>query len=162
MDKVTDCLSRLMLWVGGLLVIGAVLITVGDVLTRWLFKIGFIGLVDVTQFAVVGFAYLAMPHAFRTDAHVAIALYDHRLSRCADHLLRAMALLLTLGVLAVLLYYGWVQAERTLRYGDVSQNIKIPMISFWVMILAGAAISTIICLIQLAVTVGQLIRLSDR
>jgi len=157
METITDYLSRVLLWIGGLLVIGAILVTVGDVIARWLFKTGFIGLVDVTQFAVVGFAYLALPHTFSRDAHVAIALYDHRLSPHSDLLLRSAARLLTLGVLGILLYYGWVQAERTLRYGAVSQNVEIPMIAFWIMILTGAALSAIICLTQLTVTLGQLL-----
>ena len=81
---------------------------------------------------------------------MAIALYDHRLSAGGDRLLRTGALLLTLGVRSILLRYDWVQAEHTLRYGDVSQNIEIPMIDFWIMILAGTALFAVICLMQLA------------
>ena len=42
---------------------------------------------------------------------------------------------------------------RVLGYGDVSQNIAIPMIWYWVPLLAGAALSWFICLVLLVQTV---------
>jgi hypothetical protein len=33
-------------------------------------------------------------------------------------------------------------------YGDVSQNLAIPMILFWAFLLTGMAISTLVCLVQ--------------
>lgn len=138
-----------LVWIGGLLVLGVMILTIGDIISRWAFAKGFIGLVDVTQFAVIGFAYLALPRVFWTDANVAIELYDERLSPRADAALRAFSLLLALGILGLLLWYGWIQAERTRRYGDVSQNIGIPMIGFWGLILTGVAVSGLISLLRL-------------
>ena len=149
LNKTVDTATMALVWVGGLLVLGVMLLTIGDIISRWVFAKGFIGLVDVTQFAVVGFAYLALPRVFWTDANVAIELYDERLSPRADAALRAFALILAIGIVALLLRYGWVQAERTLRYGDISQNIGIPMIGFWALILGGLAMSGLICLLRL-------------
>ena len=129
--------------------IGAIVVTVGDVIARALFKTGYIGLVDVTQFAVIGFAYLAMPLTFLKNEHVAISLYDHRLSMRADCLLRVFANILIIAIIGVIIYYGCTQAARTLRWGDVSQNIEIPMILYWVMVLGGLALSLAVCLLQL-------------
>lgn len=129
--------------------IGVILITVADVFARKFLSTGYIGLVDVTQLAVIGFAYLAMPHAFLTGAHVAVELYDSRLSRRSDLALRSFALTLSLVVLSVLLWYGWTQASRVLRYGDVSQNAEIPMIWYWVLLLGGAALSWLVCVLQI-------------
>ncbi|WP_342075784.1 TRAP transporter small permease [Yoonia sp. SS1-5] len=148
-NKIVDTATMALVWVGGLLVLGVMLLTIGDIVSRWAFAKGFIGLVDVTQFAVVGFAYLALPRVFWTDANVAIELYDDRLSPRADAALRAFALMLAIGIVALLLRYGWVQAERTLRYGDISQNIGIPMVGFWALILCGLAMSGLICLLRL-------------
>ena len=149
-NRVVDIATMALVWIGGLLVLGVVFVTLGDVVARWVFATGFIGLVDVTQFAVVGFAYLSLPRVFWTDANVAIELYDHRLSPRMDAALRMIALVLSLGVVAILLRYGWVQAERVQRYGDISQNIGIPMIAFWVLILSGVAISGLIVVLRLA------------
>ena len=149
LNKIVDTATMALVWVGGLLVLGVMLLTIGDIISRWAFAKGFIGLVDVTQFAVVGFAYLALPRVFWTDANVAIELYDERLSPRADAALRALALILAIGIVALLLRYGWLQAERTMRYGDISQNIGIPMVGFWALILSGLAMSGLICLLRL-------------
>lgn len=149
MHKFLDLITRVPIWIGGALMIGVILITVADVFARKFFSTGYFGLVDVTQLAVVGFAYLAMPRAFLTGAHVAVELYDHRLSPRADLALKSFALILSIGVLSLMLWYGWTQASRVLRYGDVSQNVEIPMIWYWGMLLGGAALSWLVCLAQL-------------
>ncbi|MDD9858180.1 MAG: TRAP transporter small permease [Gammaproteobacteria bacterium] len=146
-----------LVWVGGALLLLAILLTVGDVIARVLFATGYIGLVDVTQFAVVGFAYLGMPFAFWRRRHVAIELYDHLLGPRSDAVLRLLGAALACTVLILLLTYGWTQAMRTLRYGDVSQNAEIPMIAFWVLVLSGAAISSLIVTIQALTAVGDLL-----
>ena len=120
LNKIDDTTTMALVWVGGFLVLCVMLLTIGGIIAHWIFAKGFIGLVDVTQFAVVGFAYLALPRVFWTDANVAIELYDERLSIRMDAALRAFALTLAIGIVALLLRYGWVQAERTMRYGDIS------------------------------------------
>ena len=155
--KITiDFATMALVWIGGLLVLGVVGLTIGDIFARWVFQTGFIGLVDVTQFAVVGFAYLALPRVFWTDANVAIELYDDRISSTIDTLLRILALLLALGVLALLVWYGWIQADRTYGYGDVSQNIGIPMIGFWALILTGLGVSALIIVLSLVQSLAAL------
>jgi TRAP-type C4-dicarboxylate transport system permease small subunit len=149
LNKLVNAGTMALVWIGGLLVLAVMILTIGDIISRWVFSTGFIGLVDVTQFAVVGFAYLALPRVFWTDANVAIELYDEKLSPRADAALRAVSLLLGLGILLLLLWYGWIQAERTQRYGDISQNIGIPMVGFWILILTGVAVSGLISLLRL-------------
>lgn len=129
--------------------IGVVFLTVGDIVARKFFSTGYFGLVDVTQLAVIGFAYLAMPYCFLKSAHVAVELYDNKLSPRADLLLKCFALILCLGVISIILWYGWTQASRTMRYGDVSQNVEIPMIVYWGMLLVGMALSWVVCALQL-------------
>lgn len=148
-DRFVNFATMTLVWIGGLLMLGVIVLTIADVVSRWTLARGYIGLVDVTQFAVVGFAYLALPRVFWTDANVAIELYDDRLSARADAIIRMFALLLSLGIIVLIFRYGFVLAQRTLRYHDVSQNIGIPMIGFWVLILAGLGVSMIIILIRL-------------
>ena len=156
LEKLIDGATMALVWIGGLLVLGVMFVTIGDIVARWVFTTGFIGLVDVTQFAVVGFAYLSLPRVFWTDSNVAIELYDARLSPRTDAALRIFAGLLALGMLILLMRYGWVQAERTARYGDVSQNIEIPMIAFWVLILSGVLVSALVVVLRLFQSLAQL------
>ncbi len=157
-SRAINSLTRVPVWIGGLLIIGVIVLTVGDVIARWVFQVGYFGLVDVTQLAVIGFAYLAMPRTFLTFGHVALELYDNRLGPRGDAALRILSLALALAVLSVLLYYGAIQAERTYGYGDVSQNAGIPIIVYWALILFGFALSWLICAGQLVQHSLRLIR----
>ena len=147
MNKVLDISTRLLVWIGGLIMIGVIFVTIADVFARKFLNTGYLGLVDTTQLGVMTFAYLAMPRAFLTGVHVAVELYDHRLSNWADRALKSVALVLSIGVFSVLLWYSWTQAMRVLGYGDVSQNIAIPMIWYWIPLLVGAGLSWLICLV---------------
>ena len=158
MDKAIDIVTRVMVWIGGALILAVMLVTIGDIVTRWTLQTGFIGLVDITQFAVVGFAYLSLPYVFWTDSNVAIALYDERLKLWQDTALRLFSNALSLGVLAFLLPYVWQRAGRTLRFGDVSQNIEIPMIAFWGLVLLGLGLAWFITLIRVFGYLSRLIR----
>ena len=158
LNRIIDIATMALVWIGGALILGVMFVTIGDIIARWGFSKGYIGLVDVTQFAVVGFAYLSLPRVFWTDANVAIELYDDHLSVRLDALLRLFAGLLALGALGILLWYGWTQASRTLRFGDVSQNVEIPMIAFWGLILSGLAASAIVVILRLVQAVLQLMR----
>lgn len=155
-NKTLDLLTRIPIWIGGALMIGVIVITVADVFARKFLSTGYFGLVDVTQFAVMGFAYLAMPRAFFAGSHVAVELYDHKLSERADLALKCFALILSLGVLSVLFWYGWTQAARTLRYGDVSQNVEIPIIWYWGLLMGGVVFSWIVCVVQLVLNFAGL------
>ncbi|MEP4037903.1 TRAP transporter small permease subunit [Pseudophaeobacter sp.] len=156
MTKLVNVLTLLPVWIGGVMMIAVILATVADVFARKFLNTGYFGLVDVTQLAVIGFAYLAMPRAFLVGSHVAVELYDHRLSVNGDLILKSVALILSLGVLSVLLFYGWTQASRILRYGDVSQNVEIPMIWYWALLMGGTALSWLICVVQFFQNVTRL------
>jgi TRAP-type C4-dicarboxylate transport system permease small subunit len=156
--KLLNVLTRIPVWFGGILIIGVIFLTVLDVIARKFFNTGYFGLVDVTQLAVIGFAYLAMPRAFLKGAHVAVELYDDRLSWRADLVLKTFALLLSIFVISILLWYGWTQASRVQRYGDVSQNVSIPMIYYWSLLLGGMALSWLICVVQLGLNFMRFIK----
>lgn len=156
LERLISQAARALVMIGGLLILAVMLVTIGDIVARWTLQTGFIGLVDITQFAVVGFAYLSMPYLFLTDGNVAIALYDKRLAPWQDSLLRLLTGVLSLGVLGVLLYYGWQRAGRVLRFWDVSQNIEIPMIAFWALILTGLLLTTIVVLLEILHTLSGL------
>lgn len=162
LDRLLDALSRALVWIGGLLMLSVMVITVVDIISRWTVQTGYIGLVDITQFAVVGFVYLSLPHLFLTDGNVAIALYDKKMSKRQDAALQLLTQSLSLGILSVLFNYCLQRAERVLRYGDVSQNIEIPMIGFWLLILVGLALTLLVVFVGVIKAIAGLFgKMSD-
>lgn len=138
-----EALTRLCAYVGiGALAI-AILIVVVDVIWRRIGDQALIGAVDLTQLCVMAAAFLSIPHAFVRRSHVVVDLLAGGLSDRGRRLLDLLGAVLSMAVLGLILYLGWGRAMEQLRYGDVSQDLAIPMIWYWGFALAGAGLSVL-------------------
>ncbi|SMF13358.1 TRAP-type C4-dicarboxylate transport system, small permease component [Tistlia consotensis] len=108
---------------------------------------GIAGEVDIVQLCVMAGAWLAMPLAFLDDAHVSVDLLSGRLPHRAGLALKGFGELLSVALMALVLRYGWDTAQQQLTFGDVSQEIGIPIIWYWAPLLAGAALSILAALL---------------
>lgn len=88
------------------------------------------------------------PYAFSAHAHVTVDLIGKNRLRILFKTIDRLIPLLCAGLMAFLLYLSWGRAMEQWTYGDVSQNLAIPMILFWAFLLTGMAISTLVCLVQ--------------
>ncbi|MCB2102053.1 MAG: TRAP transporter small permease [Rhodobacterales bacterium] len=134
-------LTRWLAWLGMLALMAAVLMTTADVVLRKAANISFAGTVDITQLMVMTAAYLAIPFAFATRSHVAVAMLTDRLPRRALALVQALGGLLAVALMVAIAHYGRLQALQELAYGDASLTLGIPKIWYWVPLLAGAGLS---------------------
>ncbi|TDK48138.1 TRAP transporter small permease subunit [Antarcticimicrobium luteum] len=126
----------------------AAVVTVADVLGR---RIGLPieGVVDLVQLFVVTGAWLAMPYAFMSAAHVSV---DFLLALMPDSLavsLRLMAAALTLSLLALMLWQGFLTFQTRTMFGDKSQQLGIPVALYWYPLLVGLAASMLGVLLEL-------------
>jgi TRAP-type C4-dicarboxylate transport system permease small subunit len=135
--------SRLLAIAGAGLMIGGMLVTVADVVLRSVTDSAIEGTIDITQLFVVIIVFLSIPYAFLTDAHVAVAVLTDRLPERLDALLRGFAALLGLVTMGLLTRYGLDQALLQYDYGDVSQTIAIPILWYWVPLMAGVGVSVL-------------------
>ncbi len=125
------------------------LITVVDIVLRF-FGGAVPGAVDLVQLFIVATAFAAIPWAFHTDGHVGVDLMTEWLPERAQAVLRATAALAGAGVMTLILIYGWQTAALQMRFGDVSQNLGVPLVWYWTPLLAGAALSIAACLLAAA------------
>ena len=125
------------------------LVTVADIVLRF-FGGAVPGAVDLVQLFVMATAFAAIPWAFHTDGHVGVDLVSERLPAPVQAALRMLAALAAAVVMALILVYGWQAAALQMRFGDVSQNLGVPMVWYWAPLLAGAALSLAACLIAAA------------
>ena len=125
------------------------LVTVVDIVLR--FFGGVVpGAVDLVQLFIMAAAFAAIPWAFHTDGHIGVDLVTERLPAPVQAVLRALAALAAAAVMALILVYGWQAAALQMQFGDVSQNLGVPMVWYWAPLLAGAALSVAACLIAAA------------
>jgi TRAP-type C4-dicarboxylate transport system permease small subunit len=136
--------ARIAGWLGALsllLVVGAGLVTVADVIIRKSVGGGILGTTDIVQLLVMAAAFAAVPYGFFADSHVAVDLATDRLPPRALAAVKATGAILGSIVLAVIAWCGWGQALQAASYGDGSPTISLPMTWFWATLIAGSVLA---------------------
>lgn len=161
MSALVDWLRPLALRLANLaqaLLLAAVLITIADIALRSISNAGVPGTVDLMQLAVMWSALLAIPAAFLTGEHVAIDLFTRALPTRLQQALRLFALLLAIAALALIAWYGALQAWREHQGGDSTQTLGFPFGIYWLPLLIGMALSSLACVALAGETLVRLWR----
>lgn len=126
----------------------AAVLTVGDVIGR---QIGtpIPGMVDLVQLFVLGGAWLVIPYAFMTGAHVGVDLVVDMLPRAVERGARALASLAAVGLLGLMLMECYKAFQMQILFGDKSQQLGIPIMYYWVPLLIGVGLSILAALLTL-------------
>mgnify|MGYP003624145556 FL=1 len=148
LDGVINRMTDMFAFAGMSALICAIAVVVIDIVWRRIGGQSFIGAVDLTQFCVMAAASWAIPHAFSTGAHVTVDLFGKKQFRAFFKIIDALIPLTGAALMAFLFYLSWERAMEQLAYGDVSQNLAIPMILFWVFLLSGLALSGLVCFVK--------------
>lgn len=139
-------ITKYVAWVGMVFLMGAMLITTTDVILRKINTDGIYGTIDLIQLMIVTAAYLAIPHAFMSRSHVAVSIVVDMLSRRMVAFCNLLAAVLGFGFMASIAWHGYSQASMQQEYGDISITLGVPMIYYWMPLLFGAALSSIVTL----------------
>lgn len=161
--------AQALAWLALLCLAGAMLVTLADIGLRALSRtiglltgrppgLALVGIVDLVQLAVMAAAYLAIPFTFAGEGHVAVDVLHLRLSARQQLLLRALGALLSCLFMAMILIFGIEQARLVAAYGDRSATLGIPLVWYWLPLLAGAALSVLITALQTASLLLRLFR----
>jgi TRAP-type C4-dicarboxylate transport system permease small subunit len=136
-------LARGLAYAGVAMLCGGVLVLIGDIAARRTLGFSILGTIDLTQLAVMGCVYLAMPLAFLRGAHVSVEFITDAMPAPLARACRVAAALLTTLLLAALAWYSFGQARIGFAQGDRSVTLGIPMILYWAPLLVGLAGSTL-------------------
>lgn len=154
-------LKRLAAWpVRALAILGvaaygmAAIVTVADIIGR---RLGYpvAGVVDLVQLCVVTGAWLVMPWAFLSAAHVSVDFLIRAIPAPLRVPLQILAAALTLGLVGLMLWQGWLTFETRTMFGDKSQQLGIPIAWYWYPLLVGLAMSLIAIPAQLIATLTK-------
>jgi len=140
LNRVLDIAARGCGYVAGAFALAMMLLTVVDVVARSFFNRPVEGVYDLVELSLACTIFLALPAVFLRDEHVVVDLADHMVPR-AVRWLRVVAGLVTTALLAVM---GWQMiqpAQDTLAFGDVTADLALPRIWYWVPVLAGVGLS---------------------
>ena len=124
-------------------VAGMMLITVVDVLLRAVFNYPVRGTLEIVELFLAATFFLALPATFLRDEHIVVDMIDRKVGvRGVDRLKRVSALV-SVVLLAVLAWHGWIAAQDTLVFNDVTSDLSIPKIYYWIPLLVGLVVSLV-------------------
>jgi TRAP-type C4-dicarboxylate transport system permease small subunit len=126
----------------------AAVVTVADIIGRQV-SAPIPGVVDLVQLFVIGGAWLVIPYAFLTRAHVGVDLLVESFPKATERMLRIVASVTAMVLVALMLFYCYEAFQQQLMFGDRSQQLGIPIIWYWVPLLIGMALSIIATLLAI-------------
>jgi len=121
---------------GGLAVISLVammMVTVADVALRAAFNYPIRGVLEIVELALACTFFLALPASFLRDEHIVVDIVGGRLVP----LLRRIAAVVAIVVIALLAWQGWKAAQDALVFGDVTSDLALPRLYYWIPVLFG-------------------------
>jgi TRAP-type C4-dicarboxylate transport system permease small subunit len=143
---VLERIVRLLALAGVATLIVAIALTWADIIWRRVVGGAFVDVVDIIKLCLVAAASFAIPYGFVRGSHVTVDLVAERFPPRARLLLEAVVSMAGAALLGLLLYLSWFAAQQRYAYGDMSLNLRIPMIIYWGLFLCGLALSVAVTL----------------
>lgn len=124
-----------------------VLIVVADVLRANLLHRPIVGTIDLVQALLAFIVFLGLPQIIFSEGNITVDVIDHFIGKRGVAMLRASGGLLTFAYLGLLWWHMFQPALDTWNFGDITADLKIPIILIWIPVLIGMAGSIIAALV---------------
>ena len=112
------------------------LLTVADVCLRAAFNYPLRGTYEIIELLLACSFFLALPAVFLRDENIVVDMIDTMAPRWVP-LLRRFAEAVGVAVLGVMTWQGWKAAAETLVFNDVTSDLSIHRLVYWVPVLIG-------------------------
>lgn len=115
------------------------LLTVVDVLGRYLFNAPLPGGYEMTEIMMAALVFAALPVVTRREDHIVIDLLDFLVPRSAIMPRQIVVNLLCGALTAMWCWRTWVLGDRYLGYGEVTEYLHIPLapICYFISVMSG-------------------------
>ena len=117
------------------------LLTVADVLLRSFFRYPIQGMLELVELGLACTIFVALPAVFLRDEHLVVDVIDHFASKPLVRLLDLAGAVISLAVLALMAWQMVPLARTMAEFGDVTSNLSIPKLYYWVPVLVGVIAS---------------------
>jgi TRAP-type C4-dicarboxylate transport system permease small subunit len=119
------------------------LLTVADVALRSFFNRPIHGTYELVELGLACTIFVALPAVFLRDEHLVVDVVDSVAPRRVVRLLDLCGALCSLLVLAVMFWNMVPLARDMQQFGDVTADLSIPKIVYWVPVLLGIGASAL-------------------
>jgi TRAP-type C4-dicarboxylate transport system permease small subunit len=142
MVTVTIFVSRLLGYVAAAFLAAMVLLTMADVVLRSFFAYPIRGMLELIELGLACTIFIALPAVFLRDEHLVVDVLQK------SHFFDRAGAVVSLVVLA---FMGWMMlpnARNMIEFGDVTSDLSIPRLWYWVPVLFGVLASALAVLFQ--------------
>jgi TRAP-type transport system small permease protein len=122
--------------IAALFLAAMMLLTVADVTLRAFFNTPLRGTFEVIELLLAGTFFIALPAVFLRDEHIVVDIVDTLAPRSVP-VLRRFAEMLAVVLLAIMAWQGWLAAQDTIAFGDITADLGLPRVLHWIALLAG-------------------------
>ena len=133
-------------YLAALFLVAMVLLTVADVILRTFFSYPIRGMLELIELGLACTIFIAFPAVFLRDEHLSVDVIDSLVPPALTRILKLAGVVVSLLVLAVMAWSMLPAARNMLEFGDVTSDLSIPKIWYWVPVLFGVIASALACL----------------
>lgn len=123
------------------------LLTVADVVGRSLFARPIHGTYELIELLLTCTFFFALPAIFLRDGHVLVDVVDGWLPRAVPWLKR-VALVVAAVMLGIITWRCALFAKNALEFGDVTSDLSLPLILYWIPLLAGFGGAAVVAVVM--------------
>ena len=124
-------------------------LTVADVVLRSFFAAPIRGMLELIELGLACTIFIALPAVFLRREHLVVDVIDHVAKPGLVRVLERLGALVSLGVLAVMAWQMWPLAQTMVEFGDVTSDLSIPRLYYWIPVLLGVGFSALAVLIKI-------------
>ena len=139
--------ARLFGYLAAVFLAAMMLLTVADVVLRAFFNYPIQGMLELIELGLACTIFLALPAVFLRDEHLVVDVIDHLTRPSVVRILDLAGALTSLGVLVVMAWQMVPLARAMHEFGDVTSDLSIPRIWYWVPVLLGVVASALATLV---------------
>ena len=157
--KIIQRMTLFLCYAGMFLLIPMMLLTAGDVISRTVLGLHIPGTVELSSYMLAVFILSGVAYTHQVKGHVRVLFFVSRIPEKAGLIVDIITTLLSLFIIAILAWQGWVLGieEKT-----VSDMLRIPQLPFRLLVSVAAFFLCLELLIDLTVCAGKLFGINLR
>ena len=148
--KKINAFSRVLAMVSGLVLAAMMLLTMADVVLRWIFKYPIIGTTEITESMMACIAFFALAWCAAEKSHLKVDLVLDRLSLRAQAVIDCLTTFGGLALVALIAWRSFLEGNAVRQMHLISSLIKIPAYPFYYVITTGCIMLCVVMLFQLS------------
>jgi len=147
--RILDLCARICVALSAVFLVGMMLLTVIDVALRKLMGYPLRGTFEIIELGLACTIFFALPAVFIRRENLIVDFLDRLISPTAVSILDWLGMALSAVVLSVMLWQMVLLAEDMHTMGDITADLAIAKLWYWIPVLAGVGASALVSLVCL-------------